>query len=393
MDRAEFDEYVLKTYSRMDLTLVKGAGSRVWDDEGREYLDFFPGFGAGNMGHCHPAVTRAVTSQLQKIIHVPNVYYSNPQGELAKMIVEHTFPGKVFFCNSGSEANEGAIKFARKLYKDRHGKHEIISLNNSFHGRTFGSMTATGQEKIREGFAPLPQGFLYCEHNNTAMLETMVNEHTAAIILEPVQGEGGIYPVSREFLQKARTLCDRFDCLLILDEVQTGIGRTARLFAYEYFDVRPDILTMAKSLGGGLPIGAFLVSDSIPNSLVPGSHGSTFGGNALCCAAAIAVLTTLFDEGVLAGVLPKSKYFLGKLFALQKKFPLIKETRHLGMMIGVELTEDAAPIAKALREKAILVNVTRKNVLRLMPALTVEYAELNRFITAFEQVLKNFFRN
>jgi len=387
MDRAEFDEYVLETYKRTDLTLVKGRGSRVWDDEGNEYLDFFPGFGAGNMGHCHPAVIDAVTTQMQKIIHVPNVYYSNPQGELAKMLVQHTFPGKVFFCNSGSEANEGAIKFARKRYKDSPGKHEIISLSNSFHGRTFGSMTATGQPKIREGFAPLPQGFQYCKYNDSGMLETMVNEHTAAIILEVVQGEGGIHPISAGFLKKARELCDRFDCLLILDEVQSGIGRTARLFAYEHFDVQPDIVTMAKSLGGGLPIGAFLVRDSIPNSLTPGSHGSTFGGNALTCAAGIAVLTTLFDHGVLAEVTPKSEYFMDKLSALQKKFPLIREIRHLGMMIGVELNKEALPIATALRKKGILVNVTQKNVLRIMPALTVEYAELDRFVTAFKEVL------
>jgi len=387
MERADFDKFVLKTYNRTDLTLVKGEGSRVWDDEGNEFLDFFPGFGAGNMGHRHPAVVRAITRQLQKVIHVPNVYYSEPQGKLAAKIVKHTFPGKVFFCNSGSEANEGAIKFARRRYKDTPGKHGIISLQNSFHGRTFGGMAATGQVKIRDGFDPLPQGFSYCDYNDVDMLKGMVNEHTAAIMLEPVQGEGGIYPVSARFMRNARELCDTFDCLLILDEVQSGIGRTGKLFAYEYFDVRPDILTMAKSLGGGLPIGAFLVSDRLENSLTPGSHGSTFGGNALSCAAGIAVLETLFDRGLLAEVMPKAEYFVSMLKDTQKRHPVIKEIRNLGMMIGAELTTDAAPVAVGLRKKGILINVTQKTVLRLMPAITIEYTDLDRFITALDEVL------
>ena len=359
MKRKIFDKYVLKTYDRVPLTLVKGKGMKVWDDAGNEYLDFFPGWGAGNIGHCHPTVTSAIQEQLNQIMHVPNVYYSKPQGELARLIIENSFGGQVFFCNSGAEANEGAIKLARKY---RPEKYEIITLENSFHGRTIATVTATGQPAYQNGFGPLPDGFRYCELNNIDMLEDMMSEKTAAIMLEPILGEGGIKPVSQEFMQAARKLCDQYETLLILDEVQTGIGRTGKMFGYQNFNITPDIMTLAKSLGGGMPVGALVVKQKYCNILTPGAHGSTFGGNALACAAGIAVTQTILKKNMLAKSLKAAAYMSKELESLKKKCSIIKEVRGIGLMIGIELDRQGADIVRKCREKGLLIRSYTKRI-------------------------------
>ncbi len=384
MDKVKFDEHILGTYRRYPVALVKGENSLVWDDEGREYLDMFPGFGAGNVGHRAPQVVAAVREQLDRILHVPNVYYNDVQGHLAEKIIASSFPGKVFFCNSGTEANEGAIKFARKRNPE---KTEIITLINSFHGRSFGSLSATGQPSLQEGFGPMLSGFRYCEANNVKMLTEMVSDKTAAIMIEAVLGEGGVLPLSQEFMSAAQALCHEYSCLLILDEVQTGMGRTGKMYAWQHYDVVPDIFCLAKSLGGGLPIGAFVVNDKVENVLTPGSHGSTFGGNALACAAGLGVFDALDRGHLLDAALEKGAYLTSKLKDLAAGSSRIKDIRGLGLMIGVELSEPGADLVEKFREKGILVNCTHQTVLRIMPALTVSMEQLHHFIAVFSELL------
>lgn len=385
MEHKIFDKYVLNTYTRQPITIVKGQGMQVWDDKGREYLDFFPGFGAGNLGHRHPKVVAAVHRQIDEIIHVPNVYYNDAQGELAKLIIENTFDGQVFFGNSGAEANEGAIKLARK--RDPHKK-TIITLKNSFHGRTIAAVTATGQPVFHDGFDPLPGGFEYCEANNVAMLEKMMTDNVAAVMFEPILGEGGIVPVTPEFMQAARQLCDDYDALLILDEVQTGIGRTGKLFAYQHFGIEPDVLTMAKSLGGGIPIGAFAVKRDYCDILQPGSHGSTFGGNPVACSAGIAVLEAIAAENLLANAAKMGSYLRKQLTALQAEYDIVKEVRGIGLMLGMELTVPGADIVRECRKQNVLLNCTHKTVLRLMPAINVTADIIDRVVVVIGEALK-----
>ena len=384
MDQKVFDKYVLHTYNRVPITLVKGKGMQVWDEQGNEYLDFFPGFGAGNMGHCHPKVVEAIHRQVDRIIHVPNIYYNEAQGELAELIIGQCFDGQVFFCNSGAEANEGAIKLARK-----HNPHKktIITLNNSFHGRTIATVTATGQPAYHDGFDPLPGGFVYCDVNDIEMLRQMMNAEVAAIMLEPVQGEGGIVPLTPEFMQTARQLCDENGALLIIDEVQTGIGRTGKMFAYQYYDIIPDILTMAKSLGGGVPIGAFAVKREYCGVLQPGNHGSTFGGNPLACSAGVAVLKAIAAEKLLENAVAMGRYLHSKLDVLKSKYPNVKDVRGLGLMLGLELTAPGAEIVDKCRAQNILINCTHKTVLRLMPAINVTEEQIDRAVAAIDEAL------
>ena len=384
MDRKEFDNYVLPTYKRFPITLVKGRGMQVWDDEGNEYLDFFPGWGCGNIGHCHPKVVAALHEQLDKIMHVPNVYYNEKAGELAKLIIQDSFDGQVFFGNSGAEANEGALKLVRKRNPN---KKTIITLNNSFHGRTLATVTATGQSEYQKGFDPLLGGFVYCDINDCAMLESLMNENVAAIMLEVVQGEGGITAVNREFIETARELCDRFDAMLIIDEVQTGIGRTGKMFAYQYFDVQPDVMTLAKSLGGGMPIGAFAVARKYCNILQPGNHGSTFGGNPLACAAGVAVFQAIHEENLLENAVEMGTYFRQKLEELKSQAPVIREIRGLGLMLGVELNKPGAEIVDKCRAQNLLINCTHQTVLRLMPAINVTKEQIDKAVAIIGKAL------
>src|ERR671910_664497 len=295
------DKYVARTYARIPIALVRGKGTRVWDADGKEYLDFLAGIAVNSLGHCHPAILRAIRQQSKKLLHVSNLYHILPQSELARELCHHSFADRVFFCNSGAEANEAAIKLVRRYgLEKRGGKYEIISTHNSFHGRTLATLTATGQEKIRAGYDPLPVGFRQVPYNDLAAMEAAIDpQKTVAIIVEPIQAEGGVIVANEIYLLGLRELCDQRGLLLIFDEVQTGMGRTGKLFGYEHFGVRPDIMTLAKALGGGLPLGAMLAREDVARSFGPGSHASTFGGNPICCAAGAAVMAALLKDGVL----------------------------------------------------------------------------------------------
>ena len=384
------EEYVLNTYSRRLLVLVKGKGLYVWDIKGNRYLDFFPGWAVNNLGHCHPAVVKAIKKQAEQLLHVSNSYYNLPQVKLAKVLCDLSFADKVFFCNSGAEANEGAIKLARKYAKKNlgSGKYEIITMLGSFHGRTLATLTATGQKKYQKGFAPLLVGFKYVPFNDLKALKKAICKNSCAIMLELIQGEGGVNSVSREYLKELRKLCNKENLLLIFDEVQTGIGRTGKMFAYQQFGINPDIMTLAKALGGGVPIGAVLTTDKVATSFKPGDHASTFGGNPLACASAIAVLETIRRKNLLKNSEEVGNYFLKRLKELRKRFPNILDVRGKGLMIGVELNFPAEGIVRGFIEEKVLVNCTQENILRFMPALTVKKKDIDTFLRIFRKVLK-----
>lgn len=382
-----FDSYkenIMPTYTKFPLIFVKGKGSRLWDINSKVYLDFFPGWGVCNLGHCHPKVVSAVREQVDKLIFIANNYYQLPQAKLARELVKLAFPAKVFFCNSGAEANEAAIKFARKFGQ---GKYEIITFEDSFHGRTLGALAATGQEKYQKGFGPLPVGFKAVKFNDLIALSCAISDKTVAIMLELVQGEGGINIAKKEFVQGLSALCAEKKLLLIVDEVQTGIGRTGELFCCQHYGVIPDIITLAKGLGGGLPIGAMLVKKEIANTLGPGMHASTFGGSPLVSKAALAVLNVIQKEKLLNNTKKMGEYLLVKLNALKGKYPLIKEVRGLGLMFGIELNIEGKLIVEKCIEKGLLINCTHDKVLRLMPALNITKKEINKAVFILDQVL------
>lgn len=382
-----FDSYkenIMPTYTKFPLVFVKGKGSRLWDIHSKAYLDFFPGWGVCNLGHCHPKVVSAVREQVGKLIFIANNYYQLPQAKLAKELVKLAFPAKVFFCNSGAEANEAAIKFARKFGQ---GKYEIITFQDSFHGRTLGALAATGQEKYQKGFGPLPAGFKTVKLNDFSALKCAISDKTIAIMLELVQGEGGINIAKKEFVQGLSALCTEKKLLLIVDEVQTGIGRTGELFCYQHYGVTPDIMTLAKGLGGGLPIGAMLVKKEIADTLGPGMHASTFGGSPLVSKAALAVLNVIQKEKLLNNAQKMGEYLLIKLNALKDTYSLIKEVRGLGLMFGIELNIEGKLIVEKCIEKGLLINCTHDKVLRLMPALNITKKEINKCLFILEQVL------
>ncbi|MDD4899716.1 MAG: aspartate aminotransferase family protein [Candidatus Omnitrophica bacterium] len=380
-----YKENILPTYTKTPLVFVKGKGSRIWDVHNKEYLDFFPGWGVGNLGHCHPKVMQAVRDQVSKLIFIPNNYYHIPQAKLAKEIVELSFPGKVFFCNSGAEANEGAIKLSRKFGK---GRYEIITFENSFHGRTLATITATGQKKYQQGFEPLPEGFKTVKFNDLNAVKQAITEKTVAIMLELIQGEGGVNVASKEFVLGVRKLCDEKNLLLIVDEVQTGIGRTGKMFCFEHYGVTPDIMTLAKALGGGLPIGMMVVKKEISDTLGPGTHASTFGGGPVIVRAALAVLQAMNKEKILPAAKKMSGYLFGKLNALKEKYPVIKEVRGIGLMAGVELNMPGKAIVEKCLEKGLLINCTHDTVLRLMPALNVTQKEVDKALNIIEGALQ-----
>lgn len=380
----ESSMYVMNTYGRYPLILRKGRGMSVWGSDGKEYLDFVGGVAVNILGHCHPRVVMSIQKQAQRLIHVSNYYHIEPQIALAKLLVEHSFADKVFFCNSGAEANEAAIKLARKFGKDSIGPSafEIITAVNSFHGRTFGAMTATGQEKIQKGFDPLLPGFRHVPFDDLDALKKELSRDTCAVMLEPVQGEGGVVLPHPEYLKEVRHICDENNLLLILDEVQTGMGRTGKLFAYEHFGITPDIMAIAKGLGGGVPIGAMLATDRVASAFQPGNHATTFGGNPLVCSAAIATLETLLEDGILLDqCLRMGAYFIERLDYLKNQFPgLITEVRGMGLLIGMELSIECAGIVKACLEKGILINCTAGNVLRFIPPLIVQRKHIDTLV-------------
>lgn len=375
---ALYAEFILPTVTRVPVCLVKGKGSRVWDLENREYVDFFPGWGVSGLGHCHPAVGYAVKHQLRKIVHISNNYLNLKQAELGREISKWGFPARSFFSNSGAEAVEAALKFARRYGRET-GRFEIITVKRSFHGRTYAAMTATGQEKTHQGFDPLLPGIRYGEFNDLDSIKQQVTEKTIAVMVEPIQGEGGIHVASREFLQGLRSLCDEKDLLLILDEVQTGMGRTGKIFAYQHYGLEPDLLTLAKSLGNGVPIGALVVNRKIGKEvLTPGTHASTYGGNPLVCAAALAVFKTIRKDGLLQNAERMGACLKERLLELKAKFSSIREVRGLGLMLGVELDRPGTPYVDRAREKGLLINCTQEKVLRIMPAITISKKWLDR---------------
>jgi predicted acetylornithine/succinylornithine family transaminase len=382
--------YLMHTYNRFPVAFKKGRGMKVWSWDGKEYLDFVGGVATNSLGHCHPKLVIAVQKQVQRLIHVSNYYHIEPQIRLAKMLVTHSFADKVFFCNSGAEANEAAMKLARRYFKEHIGqnKFEIIATANSFHGRTLATLTATGQDKFKVGFDPLLPGIKHVEFNSIETLKGAFTHETCAVLLEPIQGEGGVRMPDPEYLKQVRKLCDDNNVLLILDEVQTGIGRTGKLFAYEHFGITPDIMTLAKGLGGGVPIGAMLATDKVAEAFQPGTHGSTFGGNPLACAAAIATLDVVLEDGfVLDQCRRMGKYFKKKLEDLKKDFPeIIMDIRGMGLLIGMELLRDCAPIVKACMDRGMLINCTAGNVLRFMPPLIVTEKEIDSLADVLEQV-------
>jgi acetylornithine/N-succinyldiaminopimelate aminotransferase len=385
------EKYVAHTYARYPILLVKGKGTRVWDMEGKEYLDFVSGLAVCNLGHCYPKVVKAIQDQAERLIHVSNFYYIEPQIRLASLLCENSFADKVFFCNSGAEANEGAIKLARKYAKEKMegDRYEIITMERSFHGRTLATLTATGQEKFHKGFAPLMPGFNYIPFDNPEALRQAIDSKTCAVLLEPIQGEGGVNIPSEGYLRTVREICDEKGILLIFDEVQVGMGRTGKLFAYEHEGIEPDMLTLAKSLAGGVPIGALLIKKEIAESFHPGDHASTFGGNPLATAAGIAALTAILEEGMLENCQKVGDYFFIRLKELKRKFPFVQEVRGKGLILGMELEMDGGSIVKEMMQKGFLINCTMGNVLRFLPPLIVTKEEVDQMLKALEEVFKS----
>ncbi|MDP2912533.1 MAG: aspartate aminotransferase family protein [Candidatus Omnitrophota bacterium] len=380
-----YDKYIMDTYKRVPLCIEKAKGARVWDIEGKVYLDFFPGWAVSGIGHCHPEVAAAIKKQAKKLLHVSNNYYSRLQGKLAETIINNSFPGKVFFANSGAEANEAALKLARK-YGHEKGRFETITCLKSFHGRTLGMITATGQEKVKMGFEPLPQGFVHVPFNDIEAVEKAITDKTIAIMLEPVQCEGGINIASPGYLKGLRALCDEKDIVLIFDEVQTGMGRSGRMFAFQNYGIRPDVMTLAKALGGGLPIGACVAREKFQAVLTPGTHASTFGGSPIVSAAALAVFDAIKKEKLLENANKMAAYLKTKLEALREKHYFVKEVRNLGLIIGVELSIKGEAIYKECMEEGLLINCTQDTVLRIMPPLTVTKKEIDTAIAILDKV-------
>lgn len=382
-----YDKYVMQTYARIPLVPVKAKGMKLKDLHQREFLDFFPGWAVSGLGHCHPKVVSAVRNQLKKIIHIPNNYYILQQAKLAKEIIDNSFEGKVFFCNSGAEAVESAVKLARAF--GRPNRFEIISMEKSFHGRTLAALALTGQKKYQEGFEPMPEGFKSVEFANIEALKSAITSKTCAVIIEPIQGEGGINVAPKEYLEAVRKLCDGKNILLIFDEIQTGMGRTGKIFCYQHFGVVPDAFVLAKSLGGGIPIGALVAGKKVCDVLKPGMHASTFGGSPIACSAGLAVFKAIREENLLQNAAEKSRYLAGKLNQLKQKYNFIKEIRGLGLMIGIELSIEGKKIVDLCFERGLLINCTQGNILRIMPALGVKKKEIDKMLAIIEKVFSD----
>ena len=381
-----YSQFVLPTYTQVPICLVKGKGSKVWDINGKEYLDFFPGWAVSGIGHCHPEVVNAIKEQASKIIHISNNFLNLKQAQLAEAIAKHAFPSRVFFGNSGAEATDGAIKFARKYGHDE-GRYEIITMKQSFHGRTLAAIAATGQEKVQKGFDPLPMGFKYAVLNDLESVKRVLTDKTIAIFFEPIQGEGGVNAATVEFVKAIRKICDEKNILLIFDEVQTGMGRTGKMFAYQHYGVEPDLMTLAKSLGGGVPIGALVVSRKIKQEVfTPGTHASTYGGNPLVAAAALAVFRAIKKERLLQNAIKMGDYLEAKLRELKAKHPILLDIRGLALMCGVELSIPGAAVVDLAREKGLLINCTQEKILRIMPAMTVSKKLIDQAIKILDIV-------
>jgi len=382
------DNALMNTYARYPVTMVRGSGARVWDDQGRQYLDFISGIAVNTLGHAHPALALAISKQASMLLHCSNLFHIPQQETLAARLAGLSGLARVFFCNSGAEANEAAIKLARKYRHDRNSpRRTIITAMQSFHGRTLATIAATGQSRIKYGFDPLPAGFTHVPLNDLAALQQAIDDETAAIMLEPIQGEGGVHIANEGYLRDVRALCDDTGILMALDEVQTGMGRTGAMFACERAGIRPDILTLAKGLGGGVPIGAMLASEKVAEAFGPGAHGSTFGGNPLACTAALTVLDVIEDEHLLGNAREQGGRLKQGLAALQKQFPDIRGVRGEGLLIGAEMAAPVADIITGCRNKGLLILPAGPSVLRFLPPLNVTAAEIDEALDILASVL------
>jgi acetylornithine/N-succinyldiaminopimelate aminotransferase len=383
------DKHVMKTYGRYPIVAERGEGCRLWDVDGKAYLDFLAGVAVNNLGHCHPKVVEALHEQAGRLLHCSNFYHIPQQVELAEWLCEHSFADRVFFCNSGAEANEAAMKLARKHSNEKHGegRFEVITAQASFHGRTIAAISATGQEKVKAGFMPMLDGFKHVPFGDVEAMRQAITKNSCAIMLEPLQGEGGVNVAPPGYLKAVRELCDEFDLLLIFDEVQVGCGRTGTLWAYQQDGVIPDVMTLAKALAGGPPIGALLTTEELAVRLGPGTHGSTFGGNPLVCAAALAAMQTINEKDLLDNCRVMGEYLTEKLVQLKDKYAFIKEVRGRGLIIGMELDIEGGPLVVKAMERGLLMNCTVGNVLRFVPPLIVSEAEIDEAMTILDEVL------
>ena len=383
--------YLARNYKRERLAFVKGLGTRLFTEDGEEYLDFTAGIAVCNLGHSHPALVKALKDQAEKLWHTSNLYYTEPQARLSKKLVELTFGERVFFANSGAEAVEAALKLARRYAFENfgEGKYQFIALENSFHGRTYGALSVTGQPRYWEGFKPLLEGVTFIPPNDLKALEDAFNEKVCALILEPIQGEGGVYPLNRDFLEKGKELCQKYKALLIFDEIQTGIGRTGKLFAYEHYGIEPDILCTSKALANGLPLSAIIAKNEIMEALKPGSHASTFGGNPIACAVALKVLEMVSEKSFLEEVSLKGRVLMEKIEKIDPNKKFIKEVRGKGLLIGIEFHETAQPVYAGLLKKHILVTQPKPNIIRLTPPLIINYREIDHFCNALGEIISN----
>lgn len=384
------NQYVMHTYGRLPIDLIEGFGSTLIDSSGKEYTDFLAGIAVNNLGYSNEAVKEAAIQQAQALFHTSNLFHIESQADLAELLCQHSFAEKAFFCNSGAEANEGAIKLARKRAYKKYGpqKNEVVAMKGSFHGRTLATLNVTDNSHYREGYGPHPTGFIFTPFNDVTVFEQAIGEQTAAVILEPVQGEGGVHPVDLAFLQKVQQLTEKYDCALIFDEVQTGIGRTGKLFAHEHYGIEPDIMTLAKALGNGVPIGAVLAKGDYAETFAPGDHGTTFGGNPFVTAVAKAVVTEVVNKNISQQAAETGAYFKEKLTQMKQEIDVVKEVRGIGLLLGMELTIPGAGIVQEMLEKGFIINCTQGNVLRFIPPLIITQAEIDQMIEALTSVIQ-----
>ncbi len=384
------DNVITATYARFPITIERGEGCLLWDTEGKKYIDFVAGIAVCNLGHAHPKVSKALAAQAKTLFHVSNLYYTLPQVDLAAWLVENSFADRVFFGNSGAEANEAAIKLARKFFKEKGEDHRfrVITMEKSFHGRTMATLSATGQNKIKKGFEPVLEGFDFVPFNDIAALKKKIDGSTCAVMLEPIQGEGGVRCPEPGFLESVRKICDETGALLIFDEIQTGIGRTGKLFAYEHSGVAPDIMTLAKALGNGLPIGAMLAKERVSSAFSAGSHASTFGGTPIVTAGALETLKVIETENIVDRCRETGEYFKSKLLGLKEQYEVVEDVRGQGLLLGMKLKTDGRPIVNRCMEKGFLINCIQEQILRFIPPLIIKRADIDALIICLDEVLR-----
>ncbi len=383
------DQVIAKTYKRFPIVIAKGKGCNLWDTDGKKYTDFVAGIAVCNLGHAHPGVSKALSMQANILFHVSNLYYTIPQVDLAYWLTENSFADRVFFCNSGAEANEAAIKLARKYFKNKgeSGRYRIISMEHSFHGRTMATLSATGQDKIKQGFEPVLEGFDYVPFNDISALRGTIGPSTCAVLIEPIQGEGGVRCPDPEYLKAVRQACDETGLLLIFDEIQTGMGRTGKLFAYEHFGIAPDIMTLAKALANGLPIGAMLAREEVADAFGPGSHASTFGGTPVVTAASLEVVRVLSEENIIDHCKKIGAYFKKRLAWLKNRHEVIEDVRGMGLLLGMKLKIEGDQIVASCMEKGFLINCIQGNILRFIPPLIIEKQEIDALVACLDEIL------